>query len=68
MKAETENTTQAFYKLSEKLYSQANPNGGQPNPNDFAGYGNAGAGPDMGNMGGAAQGNDDGPKNAGGDF
>ena len=68
MKAETENVTQAFYKISEKLYSQANPNGGQPNPNDFAGYGNAGAGPDMGNMGGAAQGNDDGPKNAGGDF
>ncbi len=64
MKTETEAVTQAFYKVSEKIYSQANPNGGQPNPNDFAGYG---AGPDMG--GGAASGTDaDGFKSAGGDF
>ena len=62
MKAETENVTQAFYKVSEKLYSQANPNGGQPNPQDFTGYG---AGPDMG---GAQSAGDDGVKNAGGDF
>ena len=65
MKAETENVTQAFYKVSEKLYSQANPNGGQPNPQDFTGYGAQGAGPDMG---GAQDAGDDGFKSAGGDF
>ena len=65
MKAETENVTQAFYKVSEKLYSQANPNGGQPNPQDFTGYGAQGAGPDMG---GAQNAGDDGFKSAGGDF
>ena len=65
MKAETENVTQAFYKVSEKLYSQANPNGGQPNPQDFTGYGAQGAGPDMGGAQGAG---DDGFKSAGGDF
>ncbi|MCQ2466466.1 MAG: molecular chaperone DnaK [Clostridia bacterium] len=60
MKAQTEAVTQAFYKVSEKLYSQANPGAGQPNPQDFTGYG---AGPDMG---GDPNGN--GPKSAGGDF
>ena len=65
MKAETENVTQAFYKVSEKLYSQANPNGGQPNPQDFTGYGAQGTGPDMG---GAQNAGDDGFKSAGGDF
>ena len=66
MKAETENVTQAFYKVSEKLYSQANPNGGQPNPQDFTGYGtefNGNQGPDMGGDAGS-----DGFKSAGGDF
>ncbi len=59
MKTETEAVTQAFYKISEKLYSQANPNGGQPNPQDFTGYG---AGPDVDTS------NNDGAKSAGGDF
>ena len=69
MKAETENVTQAFYKVSEKLYSQAG--AAAPNPEDFAGYGAAGAAPDMGAAGAAPDmGNsgDDGFKNAGGDF
>ena len=48
IKAETESLTQAFYKVSEKLYQNAAPQGG-PNP---------GAGPDMG--GGAAPGGDNG--------
>ncbi len=61
MKTETENTTQAFYKVSEKLYQQAGGQG-QPNPEDFAGYGNAGAG----DAGAAPDG--DGFKSAGGDF
>ena len=35
---EKEALTQAFYKLSEKMYQQANPQGAQGfNPNDFAG-------------------------------
>ncbi len=36
---EKEALTQAFYKLSEKMYQQANPQGGAQgfNPNDFAG-------------------------------
>ena len=37
MKTETEAVTQAFYKVSEKLYGQANANG-QPNPEDYTGY------------------------------
>ena len=41
IKAATEELTQAFYKLSEKMYQQANPQGGQP-----------GAGFDPSNMGG----------------
>ncbi len=39
IKTEKETLTQAFYKLSEKMYQQANPQGGAQgfNPNDFAG-------------------------------
>ncbi|MEI8199404.1 MAG: molecular chaperone DnaK [Eubacteriales bacterium] len=66
MKTETEAVTQAFYKVSEKLYSQANPGAGAgaaggPNQ-DYAGYENPGegAGPEAGADGGF--------KNAGGDF
>ncbi len=61
MKTETEAVQQAFFKVSEKLYSQANPGAaGGPNPQDYTGYGN----PDEG----AAPGPDGGFKNAGGDF
>lgn len=35
IKAATESLQQAFYKVSEKLYQQANPQGA--NPQDFAG-------------------------------
>jgi len=66
MKTETEAVQQAFYKVSEKLYSQANPGAGAgaaggPNQ-DYAGYENSGegAGPEAGADGGF--------KNAGGDF
>ena len=61
MKADTEGLTQAIYKLSEKLYQAAGGAAGaaggpqgQPGPQDYAGYGDAGA--------------SEGPKNAGGDF
>ena len=38
IKTEKEALTQAFYKLSEKMYQQANPQGAQGfNPNDFSG-------------------------------
>jgi len=63
MKTETEAVQQAFYKISEKLYSQANPGAqGGPNPSDSTGYSNPdqGAGPEPGADGGF--------KNAGGDF
>ena len=43
IKAATEELTQLFYKMSEKLYQQANPQGAQ------------GAGPDMGGAQGGAQ-------------
>ncbi|MDY4172830.1 MAG: Hsp70 family protein, partial [Evtepia sp.] len=54
IKAATESLTQAFYKVSEKLYQQANPQGGQPGPDmggaNFGGQqpggNNAGQGPD----------------------
>jgi len=65
MKAETENVSQALMKIGEKFYSQAGGQG-QPNPQDFAGYGNPGADA----AGGFAGGNEagaDGFKNAGGD-
>ena len=43
IKNEKEALTQLFYKLSEKMYQQANPQGAQGaqgfNPNDFAGQG-----------------------------
>ena len=46
IKAATESLQQAFYKVSEKLYQQANPQGAQGaqgfNPNDFAGGAQAG--------------------------
>ncbi len=69
MKKGTEELTQALYKLSEKIYQAAGPAQGapgagpqaQPNPEDFAGYGSESAG-------GAASGDGDGFKNAGGDF
>jgi len=60
MKTETEAVTQAFYKVSEKLYSQANPAGAQGGPNP-----GQGAGPDAGAAGGYT---DAGFKDAGGDF
>ena len=80
MKTETEAVTQALYKVSEKLYQAAGgAASGAPNPEDFAGYGAAGA--DAGAAGGnpftgganpftTDDGNngDDGFKNAGGDF
>ncbi len=57
IKAATDSLTQAFYKVSEKMYQQANPQGGQPGPDmggaGFGGQqaggaagGNAGKGPD----------------------
>ena len=43
IKSATEELTQAFYKVSEKLYQQANPQGGNPgagfNPGDMGGQG-----------------------------
>jgi len=66
MKTETDAVEKAFYKISEKLYSQANPQGAQAqqNPEGFQGY--AQGGQDAGNAGGDA--GNDGFKNAGGDF
>ena len=53
---EKEALTQAFYKLSEKMYQQANPQGAQGfNPNDFAGA-QGGFNPDDFNQGGANDG------------
>ncbi len=60
MKTDSEAVQQAFYKISEKLYSQSNPEGGagaQPGPQDYTGYTSEG--------GGATEG---GFKDAGGDF
>ena len=66
MKQGTEELQQALMKLGEKLYQQAGAAGGaagaqgQPNPDDFAGYGTESVDPnDSGS---------DGFKNAGGDF
>ncbi len=64
MKAETENVQQALMKVGEKFY-QAAGGQGQPNPEDFAGYGNPGAG--AAGFGGAEDAGADGFKNAGGD-
>jgi len=70
MKTETEAVTQAFYKVSEKLYqATGGAASGAPNPEDFAGYGAAGAA-DAGSSPFTTGGDDngDGFKNAGGDF
>ena len=63
MKTETEAVTQAFYKISEKLYSQAGAaQGPQGDPSQgFAGY-------DTNTSGDAGDQGADGFKNAGGDF
>ncbi|MBQ8502896.1 MAG: molecular chaperone DnaK [Clostridia bacterium] len=55
IKNEKEALTQAFYKLSEKMYQQANPQGGAQgfNPNDFAGA-QGGFNPNDFQQGGAA--------------
>ncbi len=58
IKNEKEALTQAFYKISEKLYQQANPQGAQGgpqgfNPNDFAG-GQGGFNPNDFNQGGGS--------------
>ena len=45
IKTATESLTQAFYKVSEKMYQQANPQGGQPGPDmGGAGFGGQQAG------------------------
>ena len=54
IKSATESLTQAFYKVSEKMYQQANPQGGQPGPDmggqaaggAAGGAGSTGTGPD----------------------
>ena len=49
IKTATEGLTQAFYKVSEKMYQQANPQGGQPGPDmGGAGFGGQQPGPDAG--------------------
>ncbi|NLW89542.1 MAG: molecular chaperone DnaK [Clostridiaceae bacterium] len=57
MKKETEAVQQAFYKISEKLYQQPNaePQQAPPNPDDYTGYQ-------------SSEGDQEGFKNAGGDF
>ena len=59
IKNEKDALTQAFYKISEKLYQQANPQGAQGgpqgfNPNDFAGGAQGGFNPNDFNQGGAS--------------
>ena len=57
IKAATDGLTQAFYKISEKMYQQANPQGGQPGPDmGGAGFGGQQAG---GAAGSAGKGPDD---------
>lgn len=65
MKTETENVSNVLMKLGEKFYQASGAAGAQgaPNPEDFAGYGDAGQG---GANGGDAP--DGGFKSAGGDF
>ena len=64
IKQASENLQQAFYKVSEKLYQQANPQGaagGQGfNPNDFNGGAQGGAGFNPNDFNGGAQGGTDG--------
>ena len=58
MKTQSEAVQQAFYKISEKIYKNTSPEGGeqaQPNPEDYAGYDDA-------------ESNSEGFKDAGGDF
>ena len=43
IKAAAESLQQKFYSISEKLYQQANPQGAQPNPEDFNGANGGGA-------------------------
>ena len=64
MKTETEAVTQAFYKISEKLYSQAGAAQGAPQGDPSQGF----AGYDTNNTGDAGDQGADGFKNAGGDF
>lgn len=54
IKNEKEALQQTFYKISEKLYQQAAPQQGAPNPNDFNGQ----AGPNPNDFGGGQQGGD----------
>ncbi|MBP5180939.1 MAG: Hsp70 family protein, partial [Clostridiales bacterium] len=67
MKTETENVSNVLMKLGEKFYQASGAQGAAPNPEDFAGYGDAGA---AGAQGAANGGDapDGGFKNAGGDF
>ena len=52
IKTATESLTQAFYKVSEKMYQQANPQGGQPGPDmGGAGFGGQQAGGAAGGSG-----------------
>ena len=52
IKTATESLTQAFYKVSEKMYQQANPQGGQPGPDmGGAGFGGQQAGGAAGSSG-----------------
>ena len=64
MKTETEAVTQAFYKISEKLYSQAGAAQGAPQGDPSQGF----AGYDTNTSGDAGDQGADGFKNAGGDF
>ena len=58
IKTATDSLTQAFYKISEKMYQQANPQGGQPGPDmGGAGFGGQQAGGAAG--GSAGKGPDD---------
>ena len=50
IKSATESLTQAFYKVSEKMYQQANPQGGQPGP-DMGGQAAGGAAGGAGSTG-----------------
>ena len=59
IKNEKDALTQAFYKISEKLYQQANPQGAQGgpqgfNPNDFAGGAQGGFNPNDFNQSGTS--------------
>ena len=63
MKTETENVSNVLMKLGEKFYAASGAGAqGAPNPEDFAGYG------DAGQAGGNEGANPDGFKSAGGDF